>query len=282
VALLTLDQLTEYVNELPALPDSAIKVLRLTDDPATSSRGVSQAISADLGLTSRVLRIANSAYYGMSRSISTVNEAVLILGMQAIRNLALAAAAHDMMKKEFAGYGMAAGELWRHSISSAITAQIIAKRTRAVRIEEAFVAGLLHDIGKVILNIHVAPQFQAIRALAELDAMPFHDAEKFVLGFDHAEVGAKVAEKWNLPHALCAAILGHHCLERAADAPALTAIVHVSNALTCCQMLGPGTGDPAILRNRAALDMLGLNDRNLDDIREETARQLERAKPILD
>src|SRR5215470_3327740 len=124
VATITLEQLIQYVQELPALPDTAIKVLKMTDDPSVSARDIANTIANDLALTSRVLKIANSAYYGMPRSVSTVNEAVIILGMQALRNLALAAAAYDTLKNEAAGYSLATGELWRHSLSTAIASQI--------------------------------------------------------------------------------------------------------------------------------------------------------------
>lgn len=278
---LTIEQLVQSVQELPSLPQSAIKVLKMTDDANASARDVANVISADLALTSRVLRIANSAYYGLSRSVSTVNDAVIILGMQAVRNLALAAASYDTLRKELPGYGMPQGVLWRHSLACACAAQVLARRTRAARMEEAFVAGLLHDVGKVVLSVHVGPQFEAIRALAELDNLPFHEGEKLILGFDHAEVGAQVAEKWNLPMSLCSAIAGHHLLERGVDALGLTALVHVGNVL--CRFEGggmPGLGQ-TMKPDKQALEVLGLTEADLDEVMTEIYAQLERADPML-
>lgn len=275
---ITLDQLVQWVEEVPALPNVAVKVLKMTEDPMASARDIGNTIAVDVALTSRVLRIANSAYYGMPRSISTVQEAVVILGMQVLRNLALAAASYDMLKREFSAYGLAAGELWRHSITCALAAQIIAKETRAVRSEEAFVAGLLHDIGKVILNVHAASQFQAIMALAELDALPFHEAERAVLGFDHAEVGARLAEKWNLPHALCSAIGGHHDLSQDGDAPQLTAVVHVANHVCKRNLMGLGSEKPCSPPKPEGLALLRLTESDLEGVADELIRQMERAK----
>jgi putative nucleotidyltransferase with HDIG domain len=282
LSTLTLDQLVKHVEELPSLPDTTIKVLKLTEDPEASTRDIGNAIAADIAFTSRVLTIANSAYYGMPRSISTVQEAVLILGMQALRNLALAAATYDTLKKEMPGYCLGAGELWKHSVACAIAAQIIAKRTRAVRVEEAFVAGLLHDVGKVILNVYVGPQFEAIRALAELDGTPFFEGEKAVLGFDHAEVGSKIAEKWNLPGPLCSAIAGHHVLRNGDQTPELTAVVHVANLICRVDVLGlKGSGVPSPM-DPAALDLLKLTERDEDEIRDEMIIQVDRAQPMFD
>lgn len=269
MAFLTIDQLAQHVQELPSLPDTTVRVLKMTDDPAASARDVSGAISTDMALTSKVLKIANSAYYGMPRAVSTVNEAVLILGMSALRNLALAASTYDMLRQECAGYRMPVGELWRHSLTCATAAQIIARSTRAARAEEAFVAGLLHDVGKVVLNVHIAHQFQTIIALAELDDMSFHDAEKLVLGFDHADVGAKVAEKWNLPAPLCQAICGHHCLENGKDSMNLTAIVHVANSISRSDYSDLSGRPNEIALNPVAMSMLKLNDDTLHNLHEE-------------
>lgn len=279
--LLTLDQLVQHVKELPSLPDTTVKVLKMTDDPSASARSISNAISVDVALTSKVLKIANSAYYGMPRSVATINEAVLILGMQALRNLALAASTYDMLRRELSGYNLAVGELWNHSISCAVAAQIIASRKRLGRPEEAFVAGLLHDVGKVVLNVHVSSQFQAIMAISELDAIPFYDAEKLILGFDHAEVGSKVAEHWNLPSSLCDAIAGHHHPLSEEKVSWLTAAVYAANIISQAD----NQERSGIVRNPLhpdVLEMLKMTDDDCDIIRDELGDHLSRLKFTLD
>lgn len=275
-----LEKLVQHVEDLPALPDTTIKVIQLADDPNSSAREIGHIIATDIAFTTRVLTIANSAYYGMPRSITTVNDAVLILGMSALRNLAVAASTYETLNREMSGYGLPTGQLWKHSVECAIAAQIIAKQTRKVRMEEAFVAGLLHDVGKVILNIYVGPQFDAIRALSELDDMPFHQAERLVLGYDHAEVGARIAEKWNLPAMHCAAIAGHHCLEMGAKAQELTAVVHVANIIckghTITSELNTIHDEP----DEAALDVLGLDESSLELIYDQMVLHLERSQPL--
>jgi len=280
MGVLTLDQLVACVQELPALPEAAQKVFRMTEDPNVSTREIGSVISSDIALTTRLLRIANSAYYGIPRMVGTISEAVVILGIQALRNLALAAATFDLMKGEFAGYGLRAGELWRHSVLCALSAQIIAKKTQAVKLEEAFVGGLLHDVGKVVLNVHVAPQFQAILALAELDEMPFHEAERLILGFDHAEVGRRVAEKWNLPTPLCMAIGAHHQADLEGDTAGLTAVIQAADAACYVEnslLLAP---DPRSQCPAAALETLNLAQADLDEIVREAAEQASRSQGL--
>lgn len=280
MSTIQLEQLVEHVENLPALPDTTVKVIRLADDPNASVREIGQIISTDMAFTSRVLTIANSAYYGMPRSITTVSDAVLILGMSALRNLAVAAATYETLNKEVPGYGLSAGQLWKHSVECAVAAQIIAKQTRTVKMDEAFVAGLLHDVGKVVLNIYVAPQFEAIRALSELDEMPLHVAERMVLGFDHAEVGARIAEKWNLPPMHCAAIAGHHRLDLGEQARGLAAVVHVANVISKGHGITTEMTSPSLMPEPAALDELGLNEESLTSIYDQMILHLERSQPL--
>jgi len=274
---LTLDQLVHWVQEIPPLPNVAMRVIRMADDPNTGPRDIAAVVSSDVALATRVMRIANSAYYGMARKVTTLNEAVLLLGLKAMRSLAVAAAAYDTLKAEASGYNLAAGELWRHSISCAIASQVIAQKTRKIAPEEAFVAGLLHDVGKVILSLYVAQQFQAILALVELEQIPFSEAERTVLGFDHAEVGARIAEKWNLPDPLCAAIAGHHHLERGAAAPELTAVVHVANAACLTEGMGIGSDGLDEPLDMAALATLGLTLADVDGILDDLVEQFQRS-----
>jgi putative nucleotidyltransferase with HDIG domain len=280
--VLTLEQLVQYVQELPALPDVAVEVLKLTDDPEASARDVAGVISRDMSMTARVLKIANSAYYGMPRSVSTANEAVLILGMQSVRSLALAAGAYDTLRGATPGYNLRAGELWKHSISVAVGAQIIAKETKATRPEQAFVAGLLHDVGKVILSEQIQPQFQAILALVELDGAPFHEAERSILGFDHAEVGARVAERWNLPNPLCDAIGAHHNLDAAVEAPELAAVTHLANwaAHANPDLLTQPEFMPTI--SPKALEIVGVDQLTMDKFAETLALQADKLGQMME
>jgi hypothetical protein len=152
-------------RDLPSLPEVAVKVSRLADDPNASAASIARVIATDQGLTARILRLANSALYGVARRVGTVQEAVVILGLGTIRNLTLAASIYPALGAAVPGYDLAKGELWRHSVAAALCAQELARRmpraprpgagaapSAAVSPDEAFVAGLLHDIGKTLLS----------------------------------------------------------------------------------------------------------------------------------
>jgi putative nucleotidyltransferase with HDIG domain len=225
----TIDSILGRVDDLPELPQVASKILQLINDPETSASDLAQVISTDQALTARVLRLCNSAYYGMSRKVTTVNEGVTILGFSAIKSLVLIATAYGTVSQSLIGYGMKPGELWTHSLSCAEHARQIAAKVGYAEPDEAFTAGLLHDIGKIVLNQHALPEIYRANNLCMGQQIPVHEAETQVLGFSHAEIGAKLAERWNLPPVLCEAIGGHH--ERIPSEAKLPSIVTIANAM---------------------------------------------------
>jgi putative nucleotidyltransferase with HDIG domain len=275
MATLTLEQLIRHVQDIPSMPSSAMRVVSIADNPNSSTRDMIEAVETDLGFTSRVLRIANSAYYGLSRRVGTVGEAVLVVGMQALRDLAIASASAGTLLMDTSGYAMARGTLWRHSTAVAVNARLIAQRVQNVDPAEAFTAGLLHDIGKVVLHEYVAQQMMAILSLVQLDQMPFVDAEKYVLGFDHAETGGHIATKWRLPPALSSAIAQHHRRDLVANECSLATVVHVADAISSAEGFYAALPDGGSRLDVAAADMLGLDQNGLSYVQEEAISYLE-------
>jgi putative nucleotidyltransferase with HDIG domain len=241
-----------------------MQVLRAADDDRSNMADVAKAISRDQALTGRVLRLANSSYYGAIRTISTVSDAVVILGLRTVRNLAVAASCQELLAEELSGYQMGHGELWRHSYCSALLAQSLSKRVRYPIAEEAFVAGLLHDVGKALLSVHLRSQFHKVIHLVSTKRIPFIDAEREVLGFDHAEVGARMLQKWNLPVSLVHAVRYHHAPLSAKQPTALTCLVHIADV--ACLMLGVGLGADGLTYplDARVLDLLKLSDADIE------------------
>lgn len=233
-------------------------MLSLTEDPNSTAKDLNDVIIQDQSLTAGVLRLANSAYYGFPRRISTVTEAIVLLGFSSIRGLVLAASVQNVMDKEMSGYALGQGELWRHSYACGMGSRIIAKRLK-MPLDQAFTAGLLHDIGKVVLNYFMQEAYQEVKRKVELENIPFMAAEAAVLGFDHAIVGAKVAEAWNLPSELVEPIAFHHEPMSAANQRRLASVVHVSDAI--CMIMGIGLGADGM---NYPLDPLALETLNLD------------------
>jgi len=282
VGELSLNDIVQKVEELPALPNITHKVLKLTSDPKTTIPELSEVITKDQVLTAKVLRMANSAYYGYARRIYSINEAVVILGFGTIRSLVLAASVYNVMDKEFQGYFLPKGDLWKHSMSTALTARSLARRTGYELPDQAFIAGLLHDIGKTVLNTYMTSAFLSVINKVNEEKIPFMEAERQILGFDHAVVGARVAEKWNLPEILVEAIAKHHCPREAINNPKLTSIVHVADAAS--MSMGIGLGGDGLLYpfDGFATDRLNLTENMIEEIIAEIADSLMDAETLLE
>ncbi len=230
----------DSVQDIPVLPTSIYQVLDIANDPKASAQDLSKILEKDQALTTKVLKMANSSYYGFVNTISTISHAIVCLGLNTIVSIVLTAEAFELLQKSNSAYGLREGELYLHCTLVAHTAKIVAKRAHYHNAEEAYVAGLLHDIGKLMMNLFWRDKFQMIVSLAKKENMSFLDAEKKILGIDHAEIGFLLAEKWNLPEILCTAIRWHHEPNNAKQHCALVNIIHISDAVA--DMMGISLG----------------------------------------
>lgn len=259
-------QILKEVKDLPPFSAIANRALKLTNDPRSSAVDISRVISYDPAFTARVLRMANSAYYGFTRKITTVSEAIVILGYETLKSVVLALTLQKFYDREVKGYGLEKGDLWKHSVGCALAARLIATQVKYPAVEQAFVAGLLHDVGKVILNQFVREEIDQIIALSGAQGLSFAEAERQILGFDHQDIGAKVSEKWNFNEKIVEAIRCHHKPDRARKDVELTSIVHVADFV--CLSLGLGVGSDGMLYplKSEALDTLGLEEPEIDNL----------------
>ena len=263
---LNIEYIVSKVNDMKVLPEIINNIIALTDDPDSTVQDMEKAILKDSVLTTKILRLANSAYYGYARNISTISRAAVLLGFQAIKSLALASTVRTFLTDELKGYSLEKDDLWTQSQTCAIASRFIAKQIKYPNPEEAYIAGLLRDIGKTILNQHMEKEYADVLSKIEMHNMSFLDAEGEVLGFNHAEIGEKVAEKWNLPKALVDAIGHHHTPEQSNVNPLLVSIVHIADAIT--MMMGVGLGVDGLAYNLSpmAIETIGLNESQLENI----------------
>ena len=262
---LTLEYVVNKVDDMKALPEIINKVIELTDDPDSNVHDMEKVILQDQVLTTKILRLANSAYYGYARKISTVSQATVLLGFQAIKGIALASTVRTYLMDELKGYSLDKNELWSQSQTCAIISRFIAKSIKYSNPEEAYIAGLLRDIGKTILNQHMEKEYMEVLSKIEEGNMSFLDAEKEVLGFGHTEIGEKIAEKWDFPKDLVEAIGYHHTPELANINPLLVSIVHIADAIT--MMMGIGLGLDGLSYN---LSSIAIDNLNLDETQFQT------------
>ncbi len=200
------DGLLEEIITLPSLPDVVQRVSQLLDDPNAALADIGRVVATDPGIALKTLRLVNSAYYGLRNKVTAVEVAVSLLGARVIKNLVLTATVFESFQKT-------TGLLLRHSVATGIAMGALASARRGtltMEPSEGFVFGLLHDVGKIILEEFLPNECKRAEALSESKGIPMWQAEREVFGTDHAEVGARLAIKWKLPDALAAAIGYHH------------------------------------------------------------------------
>ncbi len=223
-----LRSVTEGMVALPTLPVVARRLIEVMADRETaSSEEIGRIVALDPSLTARTLKLANSDFYGFPRKVGTVDLAVVVLGANTISDLVLSAAVFQTLDptwEELAG-------LWSHSLACGVAARALAERCRYRLEGEAFATGVLHDVGKVVLHQSFPERLEAAAALAREQGILMEQAERGVLGSDHAEVGGWLAERWGIPADMVEAIALHHHPERARVNPELASLVHIADSL---------------------------------------------------
>lgn len=195
-------------DRLPALPLAAARVLRVVNEPTATAAQVQQAVSCDVSLAGRLLVVANSAAFGFKRTLSSLPEAVVVLGLRRVRSIATALSLAPVFDER--GGALAATPLWRHALGTALWSEALAQRFGYEPASEVFTAGLMHDIGLLILDaLHPELLQQAVEESRRRE-IPLEQAEREVFGADHAEVGSKLCAKWRVPMRISKTILGHH------------------------------------------------------------------------
>lgn len=223
------------IHNLPTPPIVFTQISNLMNNPDASAYDIANIISEDPALTAKILKLTNSSFYGIPRTITSVKQAVVILGMEAVKSLVISASVFDMFSKKYKLDGNFLDQFWRHSLASAFMGKIISRMGGFPSIHEAEVAfssGLLHDIGKMILSTHLPQEQTAISELLKANTdMSIFEAENQVLEFNHADIGGMLCAKWNLPEAICNAIRDHHDPATIAS-NSHVALIHLSSYLS--------------------------------------------------
>ncbi len=259
-------EIISRIASVPPLPSASPEVARLVRDPEAPTAKITTVIEYDPSLTANVLRLANSSSLGSPQSVGTVKEAFSRLvpenGFQSV----LAAAVGKIAEGPMTGYDVSGEDLWDHLIGSAIASTKLANIVNMDPPEHLFTAALTHDIGKVVLGTFPEVDAQAITALALEQRISFEQAEQKVLGIDHAEVGAFLAEHWSLPASIVDTVRLHHQPERAVEHPLIVNLVHVADVV--CLMAGVGASVDALSYRPSsqAMQRLGLQLGLLDNL----------------
>jgi HD-like signal output (HDOD) protein len=249
----------QTIIQLPALPTIAMEVVELVDNPKTSASSLGKVISTDQALTAKVLKIANSPFYGFPKKISTIDFAIIVLGFDALKEIIISLSLVSSLQRKSDAY-LDARSFWDHSISTGVVARRLA-RDLGYRVSgEVFVGGLLHDMGISILHRYFNNEFRRIMDIARETDLTFLEAEESVLGVTHAEVGGWLAARWNLPDHLIEALSFHHVPGNATLNPDLVAIIHCADVFVSKINELPIEFDKGIQFDQEALARLRLTD----------------------
>lgn len=241
---LTPEIILRQSGELPALPKAACHIMAVIEDPRTTATRLEKALAMDQTLTAKVLRIANSPFYGAVRQITTVSEAIVRLGFVTIRNWTLVTAARSVFLAP--GAGMLYQKIWRQSVLSAMGSQLVAQAVGRVQPEGVFIGGLMQNIGQLVLARSHPELFQEILAESAERGLPYHEVEQRVLGFDHGELGALLLREWNLTEDLEDAVRWHHRYDHPeARNSRVAAMIALGEEIARCQCGDDGAGIPA-------------------------------------
>ncbi|HYL82275.1 MAG TPA: HDOD domain-containing protein [Candidatus Acidoferrum sp.] len=239
-------RLVQRIVDLPTLPIIIPRVLRLVEDRRSSAGDLAKVIGSDQALASRILRLANSAFYGFRREIVSISHAVVLLGFDTVKSIVLAATVMETLGNGDLVSNFDREQFWLHVVTTAAASRIIGRKLRTVDAEGAFVAGLLHDLGKVVLDRFFYRHYAEVARLAVALPCPIREAEMTLFSVDHAQVGSWLVERWRLPPAIIEPVAFHH---RPAEASAenwnLSAVVHLADILARNAGIGSG-GDSLI------------------------------------
>ena len=277
---ITPQELIANLGDLPPLPQVATQVLRLAADPDSTTQELQRVIATDQALSAQILKIANSAMFGMVREVKTLTQAIMTLGFSTIKSIAIASSARNLYNR--GGTGLQERLLWEHALITALSARAYARIFRNPRMEEAFLSGLMHDIGKSVMGVKFPERYGALLRSIYNDGADGMETELELFGFDHAMVGEALLHAWNLPRSLGSMVRWHHDpLHAPAEDQALTAFVALGNQLALDRNIGIGRPDSLLRPTGQAMEILDLTPESLEGHRLQVVEALESDKALI-
>lgn len=268
------------VKSFPGMPATAARLMPLLQNPDSSASKIEEILKYDPGLTANILKLTNSAYFGLPSRVSSVRQAIMLLGWKRLLQLVMTMCMSALMKKPVPGYDLPRGELWRHSVAVSVAADLLVKSLSISDADEVFTAALLHDIGKLILGDYVQEDLEKIEGMVT-KGISFEVAEYVVLGTNHATIGARILQNWSLPQELVNAVSWHHDPESCDHYCLLSDVVHVANIVGRRVGFGKGRDGQALEPSLEVAECLGINQNHIDTLAEQTLQEVGRLAEIL-
>lgn len=277
----SIKELIKEIDNLKPIPAIVNQIMAVAEDPLSSMSDIAEIILYDPVITANILRISNSAFYALPRRVDSVQDAITMMGVDQVIDMVLMKSGASNLAKGQEGYGLHEGELWKHAVSSALIARDLAEKKGSKHKQLIFTAALVKDIGKVILDRFVGGSFKKIDDLVKNSGYSFKEAEKKVIGIDHAELGGLVAEMWDFSPKMISMIKNHHLNDESARDDLETQILYVADNV--CMMMGIGGGADGLAYrfHRDVLKKLGITPVDLQEIIASFGSEMKRVEDLL-
>ncbi len=276
-----IEEIVNIANHIPPFPKVAMQVMKMLEDPKVQPKDLAEVIQYDSAITANLLKTCNAAYFGLSRKVSSLDEALVLLGQDALKDILIASSSARFYKGGAGeGYQLEQGDLWKHSVAVAIMSKSISRHFKGVDPGAAFTAGLLHDIGKRFLSSFVASDFKKIMDRTYIDGLSFMAAEREILGMDHAELGGLILQKWDFSEEMILAVKLHHDPQALLKDP-LTALVAMANTLVISLGVGVGADGLSGAMQGEGLKRFGITSLDLDRHMSNLVLEMERAEEMM-
>ena len=268
------------VRSFPGMPATAARLLPLLRNPEAGTNRIEEILRYDPGLTANILKLTNSAYFGLPSKVGSVRQAILLLGWKRLLQLVMTMCMSALMKTPVPGYDLPRGGLWRHSVAVSVASELLVKELGCADADAVFTAALLHDIGKLVLGNFVQRDLAQIREMVA-KGISFEVAEFVVLGTNHADVGAWILKGWSLPQELVNAVHWHHDPENCAEHCVLSDLVHAANVVARRIASESPTAGHAMEPAPEVAERLDLTSSGLEAICEQTVREMGKLSDML-
>jgi putative nucleotidyltransferase with HDIG domain len=247
------------------MPQVVLKTQELIADSMADAKKIAETIETDQSIATKVLKVANSAYYGMSGKISSISHASVVMGHKILGEVVTMAGAEGLLDGNLAGYGYDSKDLWKHSLAVAFGSKILTHSDNSDLAKEAHMAGLIHDVGKIILDSHIAEKKAEIESFMENEEKTFLEAESHFFGFNHADIASEVCKKWNFPQSLSSAIKHHH-LPSASEGNKLSYILHMADYIAILSGIGYDSDDVLYELEEGTMNYLSVTHENVSEL----------------
>lgn len=257
--------LQKLTDSLPPMPQIVFKAQEVMSNPNSSLKQLASLIATDQAIAFRVLKLANSAYYGMAGKVTSIGHATVLLGSKTLGEIIIMAGTSNLLGKALKGYRLKSEDLWRHSLAVGIGSRIISNQKAPELADDAFTAGIIHDAGKIMLDGHIFERKEAFEEVMSDGKQTFLSAEEKILGLDHSEIGSEICKTWGLPNTLTTAIRYHH-YPSLSHGNKLAHIIHAADSIAMMTGIGNNIDNMLYHMEEGTKDFLGLEEKDVINI----------------